>query len=116
MLLLDALSTYLQPTPPLPTTRTRPPAHPSHLEAGESHEAALKSAAAERVGFQQRVTNKLQPHEVAPDDRSWGASWQRFKNVALSGVATNVFQVHMGRVMRGASWSATACCLAGSRS
>jgi hypothetical protein len=52
-----------------------------------------KHADSAHVSWQQRVANKLKPKEVAPDARGWGPNWQRFKNVALAGISTDIHEV-----------------------
>jgi hypothetical protein len=53
------------------------------------------------TSWQQRVADKLKPKEVDPAAKGWGPNWQRFKNVALAGISTEIHEVGAGREGRG---------------
>ncbi|GBF97831.1 sodium phosphate symporter [Raphidocelis subcapitata] len=62
------------------------------IENGSKSVDGSKHAVEEEAGFQQRISNRLKPKHVDPEDRSWGAFFTRGRNAALAGVSTDIHQ------------------------
>ena len=67
-----------------------PAPHLSGVEDGKGGDITPK------LGFQQRVTDRLKPIKVDPEDKSLSAKMTRIRNAALSGVGVDVHDVSAG--------------------